>query len=154
MNTITSTDTKAAVDAMSSAELLAGLEGLAPPEEARRADIVMELGAILDLMTSAHKAQKENRAPDTAFVLGLGREYMERVIAAMRAAQAELLGRDGASRRGPSREEMKRDALDRGDAYARLELLIATDTSKMSFDELDAHRASIRQAVADKGLGA
>lgn len=33
MTTITSTDTKAAVDAMSSAELLAGLEALAPPEE-------------------------------------------------------------------------------------------------------------------------
>lgn len=31
--TITSTDSAAAVDAMSSAELLAGLEGLAPPEQ-------------------------------------------------------------------------------------------------------------------------
>ncbi len=49
---------------------------------------------------------------------------------------------------------MKRDAIARGDAYARLELLIATDTSKMNRDELEAHRAAIRQAVADKGLGA
>ena len=55
---------------------------------------------------------------------------------------------------GPSREDMKRDAIARGDAYARLVLLIATDTSKMNRDELEAHRAAIRQAVADKGLGA
>jgi hypothetical protein len=33
MTTIESNDTARAVDAMSSAELLAGLEGLAPPEE-------------------------------------------------------------------------------------------------------------------------
>ena len=96
--TITSTDTELAVDAMSSAELLAGLEGLAPPEERFESGSRMMPGA--------------------------------------------------------SREEMKRDAIDRGDAYARLEVLIATDTTKMNRDELEAHRAAIRQAVADKGLGA
>lgn len=152
--TITSTDTELAVDAMTPDELLRGLEGLAPPEQTSRADLVMELGAIIDLMTSAHRAQKENRVPDTAFVLGLGREYMERVIAAMRNAQAELLGRDGMPHRGPSWEAMRRDAIARGDAYARLEILIGTDTSKMNREELEAHRAAIRRAVADKGLGA
>jgi len=115
-----------------------------------RMEVIAELGTIIDRMKAAHKMQSDNDVPDTAFVAGLGRPYMEKLIEVMSAAQMALF--EGPSR--TSREDMKEAALSRGDAHSRLQKLIETDTSGFSPEQLDEHRRAIRVALSDKGLGA
>jgi len=56
-----------------------------------RERIIADLGTLVDRMSSAYEIQCRNNVPDTAFVLGLGKKYMEDALSAMRGAQAIIL---------------------------------------------------------------
>jgi len=115
-----------------------------------RIEIITELGALIDKMTAAHRIQTENGVSDNAFVVGLGKPYMEKIINVMSAAQNALF--EGPPR--TAREDKKQDAMGRGDAHSRLQKLIETDTSGFNPEQLDEHRRAIRVALSDKALGA
>ena len=48
----------------------------------------------------------------------------------------------------------KAEGLARGDASARLEKLLATETAEMTRDQLQDHREAINLTIGDKAAGA
>jgi len=62
----------------------------------RQAKAADDLGAIIDRMGAGYEAQCANGCVPEGFLLGMGKDYMEDTLSAMRAAQEELLEALGA----------------------------------------------------------